>query len=115
MQPLDVLICVLGAALAAAGVWWLWGGRWWWPPARRSRFRRAASEPTRMVIGLVHLVLGYHLIVWSLPAREHRAIQIPRQSWYWLVLGCAGAMAGSVGLDRWNAVGSNHDSPDSDT
>ena len=88
---------VLGASLVLAGFWWLWGGRWSWLP--ESRFHRAATVPTRVVVGIVHLVLGYHLIAWQVRG-EQRPLQVPRSAWVWLVLGCGAAVAGSVALDR---------------
>ncbi len=89
---------VLGLALAAAGFWWLWGGRRRWLPG--SRYHRTASQPTRMVVGLAHLVLGYHLVFWNVPDTQQRAIKVPYQHWYVLVLGCGVAIAGSFALDR---------------
>lgn len=88
---------VFGAALAAAGLWWLWGGRWTWLP--ESRFHRAATVPTRVVVGLVHLVLGYHLIAWQVRG-EQQPLQVPRSAWVWLVLGCGAAIGCSLALDR---------------
>ncbi len=88
---------LFGAALCAAGLWWLWGGRWRWLP--ESRFHRAATMPTRVVVALVHLVLGYHLIAWQVSG-QNRPLQIPRSAWPWLVLGSVGAIAASVGIDR---------------
>lgn len=86
-----------GAALVFAGLWWLWGGRCSWLP--ESRFHRAATVPTRLVVGIVHLVLGYHLIAWQVRG-EQRPLQVPRTAWVWLVLGCGAAIGGSVALDR---------------
>lgn len=88
---------VFGAALVLAGLWWLWGGRWAWLP--ESRFHRTATVPTRLVVGIVHLVLGYHLIAWQVRG-DQRPLQVPRSAWVWLVLGCGAAVAGSVALDR---------------
>lgn len=99
------LFIVLGAALALAGLWWLWGGRASWLP--ESRFHRAASMPTRVVVGLVHLILGYHLIAWEMKG-EQRLLQVPRTAWVWLVLGSAGAVGGSIGLDRLERRGGDH-------
>lgn len=87
----------LGAALVFSGLWWLWGGRWSWLP--ESRFHRAATMPTRVVVGIVHLVLGYHLIAWQVRG-EQRPLQVPSTAWVWLVLGCGAAVGGSVALDR---------------
>lgn len=96
MTIADAFMVVAGALLAVAGLWWLGGGRWKWMPKPPGA---GASMPTRMVVGLVHLLLGYHMLVWTLPAKDG-PLQLPREQWLWVVLGCAGAIAGSVGMDR---------------
>lgn len=99
-----------GVALLAAGAWWLWGSRW--VGAGPARFREAASEPTRMVIGLVHLVLGYHLIVWTLPESQ-RPPHMPQQAWHWVVGASVLMMAGSVGIDQLDRrTSASRDKPD---
>ena len=95
----SVLMFVAGLVLLGAGFWWLWGGRWSW--LRASRMQQSCSHPTRMVIGLAHLVLGYHLAVWSLPT-ERKPIQVPRQQWPWVVFGAAMAIGASRLLDRYD-------------
>lgn len=99
MTLLGVGMAAFGIAVAAAGGWWLWGGRWGWLPA--GRMHRAMSEPTRLVIGLAHLVLGYHLVVWALPERSQQPLQISREHWHWLAIGCCGVIGASLAIDRW--------------
>lgn len=100
MMILSVLGILGGMAIMAAGGWWLWAGRWTSVPM--AAFQRRLSEPTRMVVGLAHLVLGYHLAAWSLPdAVGQRALQVPREQWAWVMIGCASVVAGSLAIDRW--------------
>lgn len=105
-QP--VLLAVLGAALIAAGAWWLWAGRWRWLPA--AGFHRRASEPTRMVVALVHMIVGYHLIVWQLPA-EFRPPHIDAAQWPWVLLAGAALTAASLGLDAMERHADRGDHP----
>jgi hypothetical protein len=99
---------VLGIALVGAGFWWLWAGRWGWLPM--ARVQQGCSQPTRMVIGLVHLVLGYHIAVWSV-ASDRKPIQIPRQHWPWVVIGAAVAVAGSRWMDRFDQAPTDGEKP----
>lgn len=103
MPPVwSVVVILFGVALFAAGLWWLGGGRWTWLPALG--FQPRTSLPTRMVVAIVHLVLGYHLVVWSIPG-DRRPMQFPRGQWPWMVLGCAAAIGGSRMLDRLEQSG----------
>lgn len=104
----SVAMVMLGVALVGAGFWWLWSGRWSWLPA--SRLQRGCSPPTRMVVGLVHLVLGYHVAVWSVPT-DRRPIQIPRQHWPLVLVGAAVAVAGSRWMDRLDRSPGDWDEP----
>lgn len=106
MTTADVLLVLAGAVLMGAGLWWLGVGRWTWIP--ESRFQRGIPFPTRVVVALVHLVLGYHLVVWSIPG-DHRPLQMSRAQWPWLVLGCAAAVGGSRLMDRWEQRGDDGD------
>lgn len=57
------------------------------------------SVPTRYLLALVILMLGYHLVVWSFPVAL-TPLQLPRDRW-WLVLGLGIVVVIlSVGLDR---------------
>lgn len=55
--------------------------------------------PTRLVIGVSMLVLGYHLAVWALPAGSTN-LRVPRERWWAVALGVAGAIGASCVLDR---------------
>lgn len=57
------------------------------------------SLPTRLMIGVSMLFLGYHLAVWALPAGMTN-VRVPRDRWWAVVLGVAAAIAGSWFLDR---------------
>jgi hypothetical protein len=96
---LSIAMFVLGVVLVGAGFWWLWGGRWGWLPAHR--MQASCSQPTRMVIGLVHLVLGYHVAVWSLPT-DRTPIHMPKEYWPWVVAGATVMVAGSRWMDRFD-------------
>lgn len=101
----DILLLMLGLAVALAGAWWLWAGRGGvFALLRPASVQQNLSQPTRMTVGLAHLVLGYHLMVWALPNQE-RFIAIRRPAWPWLVLGCASVVAGGLALDRIAPLG----------
>ncbi|MBC7833910.1 MAG: hypothetical protein H7Y88_02280 [Phycisphaerales bacterium] len=111
MPPLtvaDLVLIVAGAGLAIAGL-------------RTIRFERGAfgrslqgasvlsaterrlvsslSTPTRMSVGVVLLVTGYHLIVWALPT-HYTEVRVPRERWYVLVTIALLWVGGSIVLDR---------------
>lgn len=73
---------VLGAGLVAFG------------------FRRTAIQrtPSRLVLGLSLMLLGYHIAMWSLPAGM-RSVSIPPDRWWLLILGVALALGGTVLTD----------------
>jgi len=50
------------------------------------------------VIGLILLIMGYHMIVWSLPNTP--SLHLPRDRWYLLVAGSATLILLSMGIDR---------------
>lgn len=60
-------------------------------------FRRTAIQrtPTRLVLGLSLLLLGYHIAMWSLPAGM-RSVSIPPDRWWMLMLGLAAALGGTA-------------------
>ena len=85
----------LGAALVAAGLSVHLGGR------RLARAGRTArlSPPTRMTLGLVLVVLGYHAAAWALPP-TWLPLRVPPDRWWLVVGGAAAALLGTALAER---------------
>lgn len=106
----QIAMAIVGVAAFLAGLWFLL----LWRPGKKPKALRLAedarpqglTEPTRLVISLVSLILGYHFIVWNFP--PHTGVQLTRDLWYvWIPLGIA--MIGiSLLMDR-HERGSNAD------
>lgn len=62
---------------------------------RRFSVRRT---PTRLVLGMSMLLLGWHLIMWSLPAKW-TLLSVPADRWWMLVVGLVLAVAGTMAAD----------------
>lgn len=60
---------------------------------------RGLSEPTRLTIVVVTLVVGYHLLMWGLPPRWASAASVPRHNWHYVAAGAAIALVASLLLD----------------
>jgi hypothetical protein len=108
LGPGEIAMIGAGAAVLGGGLWML---LWLRPPKgpkgpRLARIEgalieppRPLTEPTRLTIAVVLLILGYHLIVWALPHRLV-GVQLSRERWYvWVLLGVVG-IALSVVIDR---------------
>ncbi len=63
------------------------------------------TEPTRLVISVVLLVIGYHLVMWSIPASWGSPIVVSRHRWYYLAAGALLVIAASLLLDLTGARG----------
>jgi UDP-N-acetylmuramyl pentapeptide phosphotransferase/UDP-N-acetylglucosamine-1-phosphate transferase len=92
-----ILLIALGVLFVTLGLTSLWASRQ--SVEAEDGEPRGMSRPTRTVIGMVFLIAGYHLIVWALP-REMTTLQLSRDIWYALVIGCIGAVLASRWLDR---------------
>ncbi|MBX3359568.1 MAG: hypothetical protein KF745_14200 [Phycisphaeraceae bacterium] len=68
----------LGAAVALGGSWVLW-------KKRLGPRGAACSEPTRLSLGVVGLLLGYQLVVWGLAPFVTTPVAIPVEYWGWVV------------------------------
>ncbi|MCC6677898.1 MAG: hypothetical protein IT436_12200 [Phycisphaerales bacterium] len=112
---------VSGAGVLCAGLWMLWGRRVYAEdrgpgesgmeevgaeeagPAEGMQgggsFRDRFSEPTRLVIGLSLLLVGYHLAAWGAPDGWF-GVKVPRDRWWLLIGGLAIAVMASLALDR---------------
>jgi hypothetical protein len=120
----EVLLVVPALVLAAVGVWLMRGrrldlqeearidrlsevrgdplpttsmGRVW---QSAQQWRRTLREPTRLVLGVSALLLGYHLSAWVLPS-TWMPFRVPEHRWWILVLGVLLAVSGSLAMDRW--------------
>lgn len=102
MWGLIIPVCTLGAAAAAFGVWMILGARNAESPAPRNRlarWRNTLTPPTRMALGLAAVFLGYHAASWVCPESWLPA-RVPPERWYFVVLGAAALIAGSLWIDR---------------
>lgn len=97
-MTLTTAICLgFGAALGLAGLFVLRTAR-----GDTDNRTRVPSRPTRLLLGVVLLVAGYHAAAWSGPA-EWFPIKIPVRLWP-LAAGLAVVgVAGSVWMDRREA------------
>lgn len=57
------------------------------------------SEPTRLVLGLVLIVVGYHVAAYGLPSGWFR-LKVPASNWWMLAIGVALAVAGALLAER---------------
>lgn len=98
-------LLALGVGLVAAGLAVLYRGRRPFRPrplhlATDGPARRRMSEPTRVVIGVVLLLGGYHAGAWAFPPSD-TIVQLPRRWWWAWALGGAALIPASLGLDRF--------------
>ncbi|GJQ28791.1 MAG: hypothetical protein HBSAPP03_06750 [Phycisphaerae bacterium] len=96
-----ILTVLAGIAAAAAGAWLIWGPRLAPAPPRGrfARWRSRLSAPSRAVLGLSLLLLGYHAASWALP--DHiLPLRVPPHRGWILALALAAAVAASLALDR---------------
>jgi hypothetical protein len=86
-----------GVVLGAAGLWMLRGGK------------RVISEdgagvdgggglsgPTRLTLGIVCLIVGYHCVMWVVPALT---FGVPLDRWWMVAVGAVLAVVGAVAVD----------------
>jgi hypothetical protein len=113
---------IAGLVLVGAGGWVLWafrrreprgrdsaggppagaGGRM---PRRIPAAIRRMSEPTRLSVAVVLILVGYHLVAWGVPPAWASPLAVPRDLWY-VVLGVAAAWIGlSLLMDRLEGGG----------
>jgi len=113
LSPLSVLGLILAGALAVAGGTLLWSPRRAAGPKGHPSEGETAddglgprrfglSEPTRLVLGLCLLVLGYHAAAYSLPS-HWIALHVPASKWWLLATGVGLAVGGSLAADRFES------------
>ena len=83
----------VGAVHAIAGVWLLRGGR-----AQPQEKPRIPSRPTRTLIGVLLIVVGYHAAAWGCPD-DWFPIKIPIRLWWVPAVMASFALAGSLWVD----------------
>jgi hypothetical protein len=102
---MDALVIAVGVvALLAGALLFL----------RSRRGKGGLTNPTTLVVALSLLLLGYHLLAWTLPERWF-PLQIPAGLWPLLVGGIAVAIAGALvadALERSSALGDTTHSRD---
>ncbi len=98
----QILMLGLGIALAFMG---LLVAR-----TRRGPGMHGLTVPTRIVIGLVFAIAGYHLIVWVFPPTL-TPLQLNRQLWWVLPLAGIVAIVISVSMDRALKLSPNQGQP----
>lgn len=108
----DAVLVAVGVLLMVAGLTLL-AAR---PEVTRGPFRGAreaahalvsrwVSEPTRLLVSVVLLVVGYHFLAWAAPARWD-VMAVPRRRWLVVVGIGAGVIFMSLLLDRAGVLGS---------
>lgn len=74
-----------GGLLGLLGLWFLLaGGKGYLSRGLRLADSRPAlrlSEPTRVTVGFITLLWGYHLVVWAMPS-YWTSVQFNRSLWY---------------------------------
>lgn len=90
MTAFDVAGVVGGAVLGLVGLWVLWG--------RKAIGPGGLSEPTRLVLGLSLLVVGYHLVSYGLPSGA-LPLRVAADRWWLLGVGIGVALGSSLALD----------------
>lgn len=104
MNGLQILGTSGGIAIAIASLWVL---RWARRGIRGEAGDQAASHPagssavigsgpTRLTVGVAGLLVGYHLVCWSLPALS---FGVPLDQWWIVVAGAGLAVVGAVAVD----------------
>ncbi len=108
----DAVLVALGVVLMVAGLTLLLAR----PEVSRGPFRAAReaahallsrwmSEPTRLLISVVLLVVGYHFLAWAAPAGWD-PVAVPRQRWLVVVGVGVAVVILSFAMDRAGVVGS---------
>lgn len=96
MSPvLQVAGLTLGASFVVAGLRFYVAGR---RLARAGRISRL-TPPTRMTLGLVLVVVGYHMAAWVLPA-SWAPLRVPPERWWIVAGGGVVALFGAALADR---------------
>ncbi|MFO0831359.1 MAG: hypothetical protein U0637_05875 [Phycisphaerales bacterium] len=65
--------------------------------ARAKEWRMRLSDPTRMVVGLSAVLLGYHVVAWT---TSDRLLAVPVERWWVLALLILVGVGASLGMDR---------------
>ena len=103
MDTWQIIGASAGGAIGIAGLWVLRGGK------RVIRDAASATEgdpravadeglsgPTRLTLGVAALIVGYHLVCWSVPAVT---FGVPRDLWWAVAGGAVLAIAGAFAVD----------------
>lgn len=113
-----------GLALLVGGVWMVWGKRaartestgqaaaataagasearpdgWAGAWVRARAWRDGLTQPTRLVLGLCAILVGYHVLAYVLPG-HWLPLRVPVERWWWLGVGVVLAVGATLGLDK---------------
>lgn len=115
--PEHVAALAVGGGLASAGLWLLFGKRILGSAARpapsaepESHVSPATfrlSEPTRLVVALCLVVVGYHIAAYASPAAWF-PLKIPVERWWIMALGVLVAISGAILSDRMERLDDGH-------
>lgn len=94
----DVAGIAAGVVLGAAGLWLLRGGKRTISEAAGTAGagREGLTGPTRLTIGIVCLLVGYHCVMWVVPALT---FGVPLARWWLVATGAVLAVCGAFAVD----------------
>ncbi len=94
MDLWQVLGITAGVMLGAAGLWMLRGGKR--VIAEDGGAGGGLSAPTRMTLGVVFLLVGYHCVMWVVPSLS---FGVPIERWWIVAAGAVLAVVGALAVD----------------
>ena len=94
MNLWQILGISAGGALGIVALWLLRGGKR--VIAAEGEVATGMTGPTRLTLGIVSFLVGYHLACWSLPSLS---FGVPLDLWWVVALGAFLAVVGALSVD----------------